>query len=179
MSVDEFVDNPRLLEATMVRCSENRTEMKYTAECVNAREAVNRIEAVEDERRREQMEAQSERKRQALRRTQEAVAEARRRSLDAQRRREEAEYLGVFEELPPDETSGVIDAGAGNSLTENPLQPAGNAPNAEISPADLTAPLPDAIQPGEQSVDLQQDPPAATDLDSIREELKRRQQTPQ
>ena len=37
VSVTEFMENPRLLEATMVRCGQNRAEMKYESECVNAR----------------------------------------------------------------------------------------------------------------------------------------------
>ncbi|MDH5345232.1 MAG: EexN family lipoprotein, partial [Gammaproteobacteria bacterium] len=78
VTVAEFTQNPRLLEATMVRCGQNRTEMKYEAECVNAREAVNRLERAAEQERRIQLEAQSDRKRQSLRRTQEAAAAARR-----------------------------------------------------------------------------------------------------
>ena len=74
VSVAEFMENPRLLEATMVRCGQNRSEMKYEAECVNARDAINRLERAEERARRAELEAQSERKRQALRRTQEAAA---------------------------------------------------------------------------------------------------------
>ena len=100
VSVTQFMENPRLLEATMVRCGQNRAEMKYEVECVNARDAVNRLASADESSKRQHMEAQSERKRQALRRTQEAAAEARRRTLEAQRAREEAEYLGLFEQLP-------------------------------------------------------------------------------
>ena len=97
ISTAEMMENPRLLEATMVRCSQNRSETKYEVECVNARDAANRLEARRKELRRAELEAQSERKRQALRRTQEAAAEARRRAQEAERLREEAEYLGVTE----------------------------------------------------------------------------------
>jgi len=38
-SVQEFLDNPLVLEAALVRCSQNRSETRYDAECVNAREA--------------------------------------------------------------------------------------------------------------------------------------------
>ena len=77
VSVAEFMENPRLLEATMVRCGQNRSETKYLGDCVNAREAVNRLEAREKAARRAELEAQSERKRQALRRTQQAAARGR------------------------------------------------------------------------------------------------------
>ena len=98
-SVDDFLANRILLEATMVRCGENRNQSKYDAECVNAREAINRMAAEEERSRRVNLEAEFERKRKSLRRTQEAAAEARRRAAEARRRQEEAEYLGVSEEL--------------------------------------------------------------------------------
>ena len=79
-TVTEFMENELLLEAALVRCIQNRSEMRYEAECVNAREAANLIEAAEVERRRAELEAQSEAQREALRRTQEAAAEARRRA---------------------------------------------------------------------------------------------------
>ncbi|MFQ6004783.1 MAG: EexN family lipoprotein [Woeseia sp.] len=106
-SVAEFLENRILLEATMIRCGENRNMSKYEADCVNAREAINRIAAEEQRARRAELEAQSERKRKALRRTQQAAAEARRRAAEERRRREEAEYLGVFEDLPPGEQGGT------------------------------------------------------------------------
>ena len=46
-SVDEFLKNPRMLEAAMIRCGQNRSETKYLAECVNARDAINRMEVGE------------------------------------------------------------------------------------------------------------------------------------
>jgi hypothetical protein len=101
-SVEDFLDNSILLEATMVRCSENRNRNKYEAECVNAREASNRIGTEEERARRAELEAEFERKRKSLRRTQEAAAEARRRAADARRRREEAEYLGVYDDVSPE-----------------------------------------------------------------------------
>lgn len=162
VSVTEFMENPRLLEATMVRCGQNRSEMKYVAECVNARDAVNRIEASEKKTRREELERQSERKRQALRRTQEAAAEARRRAMEEQRRREEAEYLGIFDDQT---ASQNVSAGTTQS-------PAANAPTAEVAPPPAEA--------EEQQAEIEEtaaDP--TSDLGAIREELKRRQQAPQ
>ena len=168
ISVSQFMENPRLLEATMVRCGQNRSEMKYEVECVNARDAVNRLEVSAKQAKREDLEAQSERKRQALRRTQEAAAEARRRALEAQKRREEAEYLGVFDGVTPN----------GTGLAENPeilpdegTGPEGNMPGVEIAPPEP--------QPEEIVEFVDPEPGVASDLESIREELKRRQENPQ
>jgi hypothetical protein len=127
---------------------------------------VNRIEATEERKRREEFEKQSERKRQALRRTQEAAAEARRIALEAQRRREEEDYLGIFDQgsgatgdVAPDDD--VIDGVSTNSGS--------NAPTVELEPQ----PAPEEYQPPPEEV-LQETP---TDLEAIREELKRRQES--
>ena len=81
-TVTEFVDNPLLLEAAVVRCAKNRAETRYDAECINAREAVNIVQAKEEALRRAELEERSERKREALRRTQQAAAEARQREAE-------------------------------------------------------------------------------------------------
>ena len=165
-TVAEFLDNPILLEATMVRCAQDRSKTKYEVECVNAREAANRLATAEEEARRIELEKQSERKRRALRRTQEAKAEARRRAEEARRRREEAEYLGIYEELPD--------------------QPGELAPPAGVSaanPGDVMDSNMDGNQPGMSVAEPVEDEPVAsdlptteaTDIDAIREELKRRQ----
>jgi hypothetical protein len=124
-SVNEFVENPILLEAAIVRCSRNRTEMRYDQECMNAREAVKRVEAKEEEMRRADLEARSEAKRRALRRRQEAQAEAHRLAEEERRRREEAEYLAQFGVLPP----------AAEEKNEEGL-PAGNVPLAIVPEAE-------------------------------------------
>lgn len=163
VSVAEFMENPRLLEATMVRCGQNRSEMKYEAECVNARDAVNRLERAEEQERKARLEAQSERKRQQLRATQEAAAAARRRAEEERRRREEAEYLGMFEESPAGE------------VTTAPQSGAATPPPAD-SPAGSVEPLPEetAAAPVAAPADAQE-----SDLASIREELRRRQEEPE
>ena len=120
-TVAEFEENPILLEATVVRCSQNRAQSRYEAECVNAREAIARIEAREEAARREELERQSEAKRRALRRTQAAAAEARRRTEEAKRQQLEAEYLAQFGELPP----------GGEGTNALPLE-SGNVPGAVI-----------------------------------------------
>jgi len=145
-SVDEFLENPIVLEAAVVRCAENRDKTRYDAECVNARQAISILEAKEDRERAKEFEAQSERKRESLRRTQEAAAEARRRAQEAERQLREAEYLAQFGELPPpedtaDETGNapvvVIsepddESAAGGATSEPvPASDGGNAPVVE------------------------------------------------
>jgi len=167
-TVTEFIDNPILLEAALVRCRHNRAESRYEPECVNAREAVMVTEAKQDSARRVELEAQSKRKRDALRNTQRAVTEARRRAVEAQRRREEAEYLAQFGVLPPSEDTEVEETSRNVPVAVLPEAPVdgttysdgagtlpeigSNAPVAEISPDDETA----------------------SDLESIRDELRRR-----
>jgi serine phosphatase RsbU (regulator of sigma subunit) len=163
ISVAEFMEQPRLLEATMVRCAQNRSESRYDVECINARDAVNRMEAAQEKTRREELEQQSERKRQALRRTQQAAAEARRRTQEAQRLREEQEYLGIF-----DGSDRGSDA-TGSVGPELNTDSSSNAPTLSVeappAPAEAEA-LPEAEPSGPE-----------TDLGAIREELRRRQET--
>ena len=95
-STAEFIENPIMLEAAMVRCSQDRKATRYDAECVNARQAVGQIEVKEEEARQADFEARSQSKRKALRRTQEAAAQSRQRAAEAERLRIEAEYLAQF-----------------------------------------------------------------------------------
>ena len=156
-TVKEFVENPILLEATMVRCGQDRSRTKYDAECVNARDAANKYAAIDEEARKKSLQAQFERKRKQLRRTQQAATEARQRAADERRRLEEAEYLGVFESAPgsmldPEQNSG-----------EHEL--AGNEPGMVVGPA------PEETDENAEPDSTEQ----AADIDAIREELKRRQ----
>ena len=173
-SVSEFVENPILLEAAMVRCSRDRRESRYDQECINAREAVNRIEAKEAQMRREELEARSESKRRALRRMQEAQAEARRRAEEVERLRKEAEYLAQFGVLPPSDEGG-----------DNQELPAGNAPIAVVPESDsdeqsaesYSQPLSvgqGANVPGARTEPVEEAPETPADLQDIREELRRR-----
>ena len=132
-TVTEFLDNPILLEAAMVRCSRDRRESRYEPECVNAREAVKRLQVQEEEDRRRELEARSEDKRKALRRMQEAQEEARRRAEEAESLRREAEYLAQFGVLPP----------SGDASTEEAV-PAGNAPIAVVPEAEANGVTPPA-----------------------------------
>jgi hypothetical protein len=165
-----------LLEAAMVRCQQNRQESRYIQECINAREAVKRIQAKEEETRSVELEERSERKRAALRRTQQAAAEARRRSEEAQRLREEAEYLAQFGVLPPRDEGNEADA-----------LPAGNVPLAVIPETGTTgetgSAYGDVVLPTDGGNAPSAEPTAGEepigDLESIREELRRRNDDPQ
>jgi multidrug efflux pump subunit AcrA (membrane-fusion protein) len=161
-SVDEFLMNRILLDAAMVRCTRNRAELKYTAECVNARAASNAIAREEAEERRELLEAQSERKRAALRRAQEAAAQARRRADEARRQREEADYLAQFGTVEAVTTEDDAAVGA----------VAGSATNDGVPPGDGDTSVPAGEEPGPEDADS----PQASDLQAIREELERRRQ---
>lgn len=167
-SVTEFVENRILLEAAMVRCSQDRAKTRYDAECVNARQAVARIQAKEEAEDKAEFEARSESKRAALRRTQAAVSEARRRAAEARRQQEEADYLAQFGVLPDDANANP-----------DPLV-SGNSPMAVVPDADAGAPEQESYVeppvPGQAEaapVESQSDE-AATDLESIRDELRRR-----
>lgn len=138
-SVLEFLDNPIMLEAAMVRCSQDRQATRYDAECVNAREAVNQIEVKEEAIRQKDFEARSASKRQALRRTQEAAAQARRRAAELESRRVEAEYLAQFGvAMPAEEESTEDEVEMGNMPTV--LIPKSEQPqNLSSGPGDVVA----------------------------------------
>ena len=169
-SVQEFLADPNSLEAVVVRCSQNRSQTRYEAECVNARQAISIMEAKEDRARRDAFEAESDKKRQALRRTQQAAAEARRRAEVAEQRRKEAEYLSQFGELPPSQ-GGSVDID----------EAAMNAPSAVIpEPAAVdTAPAGDEQRATDGgNAPVAEPAPPATDLDAVREELRKRSEAP-
>ena len=171
-STSEFLEDPIMLEAAMVRCSQDRAATRYDAECVNARQAVSTIEAEKEADLRAENDARSERKRQALRRTQEAAAQARRRAAEAESLRKEAEYLAQFGvALPAEDQTTVEEADIGNT-------PAAVIPESSES-AVLSNRSGDVVQatdggnaPG--SVAIPEEDDTKSDLDSIRDELQRR-----
>ena len=165
-SVTEFLENPIVLEAAVVRCAQNRTESRYDAECVNARQAVSIIEAKEERARRDAFEAESDKKREALRRTQQAAAEARRRAIETERLREEAEYLAQFGELPPP-PDGETAVGEGAANAPAAVMPEANADEV-MSPTAESAPASD----GGNAPVAEADP--VSDLDAVRDELRKR-----
>jgi hypothetical protein len=175
-SVQEFLDNPIVLEAALVRCSRNRAESRYEAECVNAREANKIIAAREEAARRAEFEVQSERKRQALRRAQEAAAEARRRAAEAERRREEAAYLAQFGQLPSDDSDMTAESDTGNvpiAVIPEPVEESASAAEGGYSEPLSTSPSGASNAPAAQT-----EPETPRNLDEIREELKRRSEDP-
>jgi hypothetical protein len=171
-STTEFLENPIMLEAAMVRCSQDRTATRYDAECINARQAVASIEAENEAERHAEHEARSESKRQALRRTQEAAAQARRRAAESESLRKEAEYLAQFGvALPAGDQTRVEEADTGNS-------PVAVIPESS-EPAVLSSGSGDAVQatdggnaPGSAAIPEEDD--TISDLNSIRDELQRR-----
>ena len=176
-SVQEFMENPIALEAAMVRCSQNRSETRYDAECVNARQAITIIEAKEDRARRDALEKQSARKREALWRTQKAAAEARRRAAEAARRREEAAYLAQFGVLPPppegDEQGELGAANSPGALIPSAPEAATDEPESNVVFDELPPrnPAESAVDGGNAPV-VEQEP--ASNLSDVREELRRR-----
>lgn len=190
-SVNEFIDSPMMLEAAMVRCAQNRSQTRYDAECVNARQAVSIIEAKEERERRAAFEKESNRKREALRRTQQAAAEARRRANEAARQRREAEYLAQFGELPPPPDGQAAADGADANAPGAVIPEAGQ--ETEAASETMFEPLPErerAARPVEsvpiESVPVEAAPAsdggnapavestAPRDLNAIREELRKR-----
>jgi len=170
-SVTEFLDNPIVLDAAIVRCSQHRDETRYDAECVNARQAISIIEAKEERARRAAFEVESEGKREALRQTHEDAAEALRRAAEQDRLRREAEYLAQFGELPP--TPEGETAAEGDS---------GNAPTVLIpEPVDEDLEYPEPVDSppasdGGNAPAMEMEP--ESDLDAIREELRLRSEEP-
>lgn len=169
-TVTQFLDDPIMLEAAMVRCAEDRQQTRYDAECINARQAVSQIEAKEEALRRAEFEARSDAKRQALRRAQAAAAEARRRAAEAERLRREAEYLAQFGvEMPADAPPPDSAAPGGN--TPLAVIPENEVPD-ETAPKRMTT-LP-ATDGGNAPVQVAEPEETPTDLASIRDELQRR-----
>jgi len=176
-TVSEFVDDKLLLEAALVRCSQNRNESRYDAECVNAREAVKQIEAKQEAERRAELELQSQRKREALRRTQQAAAEARRRAAEAERLQNELEYQAQFGVLPPADDV-VLPDGAMQGNEPVAVVPVAT-PDTGTAPDPATASDPAVLPPAGSNVPTAETQPvpeesAPADLEAVREELRRR-----
>ena len=168
-SVDDFVENEVLLEATLIRCTQNRAEMRYEPECVNVREAVNLIAVSEEKARREQLEAQSTRKREALRRTQRAVAEARRRAAERERQAEQDSLYGEFDEVP---VNGLRTDDGVAIVTPHP-EAAPTAPGAGAM-TESAPTVADSEPDPAPAVDETLATDATSDIEAVRQELKRR-----
>jgi hypothetical protein len=185
-SVREFLDNPQFLEAAVVRCAQNRAESRYDAECINARQAVSVIEASEERSRRDRLEAQSKSKRDALRRTQRAAASARQQAAERERLREEAEYLAQFGVVPPPAVEPELrqlEANSPGAVIPSPEQTE-QSPAPQIS-QDRPVVFDEPVRENSDSVPasdggnapvVTSEPEPETDLTSVRDELRRRQE---
>lgn len=177
-SVTEFMDNPNLLEAAMVRCSQDRSATRYDEECINAREAVGRIEAKEEAARRAEFDASSEQKRQALRRTQSAAAAARQRRADAEKQRVEAEYLAQFGVPSPVDQNAQENTELGNTpqviIPDAQADARADAQDAPVNSDAASASSDSTAMPStaEPAADLPEEP--GSDLNAVRDELRRR-----
>jgi hypothetical protein len=150
-TVEDFLEDRILLQATMVRCGQERSAGRYDPNCVTAREAVDRIAAAEAKAKREALEAESERKREALRRAQDAADERRRLAEEAERQRRQAEEFGTFEPLAEDSGNLTDEAAAEGAPYADEPADAGVIPEDE----------PDAApQPGELADDAPDNDPA-------------------
>ncbi len=185
-SVREFMDNPQFLEAAVVRCSQNRTESRYETECVNARQAVALIEARDERARRDNLEQESEKKRDALRRTQRAAAAARLQAAERARLREEAEYLAQFGEVPaPVSESDLpqLKANTPGAVIPSPVQTEQSTAFSESDDPSVIFDEPVRAQSnsfpasdGGNAPGINNQPEPDTDLGSVRDELRRRQE---
>ncbi len=168
----EFVNNPIMLEAAIVRCSKDRAASRYEAECVNARQAVRHIEVKEEAARRAEFEARSTSKRQALRRAQQAAAQARRKAAEMQRLREEAEYLAQFGVVS--ESEAQVTPQAGDDENTPPTQGPENDLSQGLLPATNDGvPAGDGENTAIVTVVPEDSEPTST-LESVRDELQRR-----
>lgn len=161
-TIMEFMENPVLLDATLVRCGQNRAETRYDGECINARDAVDRLAVAAELVRREELKAQSERKQAALRRAREEAAAAQQRVLELERLREEAEYLSQFSAPPEPLDAAVTEGAAVDVAVEDADMPPGDAEPLAAGPAE---------PPAESKPDLEK-----SDLETVRQELQQRSQ---
>jgi hypothetical protein len=169
-SAAEFLEKPLMLEAAMVRCLKDRTATRYDAECINARQAAQQIEAKEEAARRAELEARSESKRLALRRAQRAASQARKRAAENERLREEAEYLAQFGAPPPVEGVTLED---GQETGDPTLTIIPEASEQRSGPVGAVLPATDGGNAPMSSTAPDEDAPL-TDLEAVRDELRRR-----
>ncbi len=144
----EFLDDPVLLEATLLRCRQEGEAARADANCENARRAAARLAAEAEATRRAEREAASARMREERRRREEAEAEARRRAEDAARRAEEEAYEASWI-LP--EAAGERPDTAAPRPSADPTPPtmvtpdeAGRTPVGEAANDETVEPVPQA-----------------------------------
>ncbi|MDH3400890.1 MAG: EexN family lipoprotein [Chromatiales bacterium] len=131
-SVDEFVADPVLLDATLARCDLGSSDTFDDRNCVNARRAVERLWREQEKMNSALREQESERKLQLLReqRDREAALEEQRRLAE-----EEAEKQRLYGGTEFDAVPEVPEQ-APEMLPETPIQEPGEDPEKEGSPED-------------------------------------------
>lgn len=137
-SVTRLLEDRILLEATMVRCAEDRLASRLDAACANAREAAELIGKAEEQAKREALEAESARKREALRRARDAAELRRQQQEEAERLSRELQEFGNF---PPPEGEG--ESSAEGATLEEGGEPQSVVPadgGTEAAPAETVVP---------------------------------------
>ncbi len=131
-SVEEFVANRVLLDATLARCDLGSTDTFDDRNCVNARRAVERLWREQEKINSELREQESERKLQLLREQQDREA-----ALEEQRRlaEEEAEKQRLYGGTEFDAVPEAPEQ-APETFPETPIQESGGDPEKEDSPED-------------------------------------------
>ncbi len=131
-SVEEFVANRVLLDATLARCDLGSTDTFDDRNCVNARRAVERLWREQEKINSELREQESERKLQLLREQQDREA-----ALEEQRRlaEEEAEKQRLYGGTEFDAVPEAPEQ-APETVPETPIQESGGDPEKEDSPED-------------------------------------------
>jgi hypothetical protein len=119
-TVQEFVDDPTLLQGVVARCSPHRARDGSDVECANAFAAVERLAQLEEDRRAADRAAAFERQRE------------RRRLLDEQQRADAERSAPKF-----DPYSSPVD---GAPTAPSPAAPAGTSPPAVGAATDVAAP---------------------------------------
>lgn len=168
-SVNEFIEDKALLDAAILRCSENRSVRKTEEVCTNARRAAGIIAAREEDEKRTQLEEESERQREALRqrreREQQRVAVAEEQTRVEQEAQAAQDLIGDSSYVV--ETSGTLPAsmppgmsvGGDNASSNTSLNTNSNiSPNAST---DLRA-----VQPRQTDL-CRLDPAGMSDQDLI------------
>lgn len=132
-SVESFIDNRSVLDSTLLRCNADRDRTLADPECINARKAVARISAREEQGKKARLEAESERKRDQLRRQREArdriLADRRERDQAETAAKEMAEFTGSTD-LPSTADPDAVNAG---DMANRPADPAAQLPAGAIA----------------------------------------------
>jgi len=120
-SVDEFVQDRVMLDATLARCDLERSDTFDDRNCVNARRAVERLWREQEELNADLLERESERKLQALREQRERedrLAEQRR--LEEQQSEQQELYQGLDFTAAPETSPDTQDEQQTAPLPEDP-----------------------------------------------------------